>query len=266
MFLTVSPVGSYFIVVIMMKIDIDGLKLNYLEEGSLEKKTVLIVHGWGANIKTVMPIVNILKHDFHVVALDMPAHGESDVPTEVFGTADFADVISKFMERLSITNCYYIGHSFGGKCGIYLAGHNHPSIERLVLVDASGIKPELTSKTKFKVKIFKLMKAIYIKLFGKENIDKFYKRFGSSDYKAADGIVRNILVKVVNEDLTQLLSNIGVPTLLVWGERDGDTPLYMAEIMNEEIRDSKLVVLDGGHYSYLDDSINFKKAVLDFLS
>ena len=133
-------------------------------------------------------------------------------------------------------------------------------------MDASGIKPELSSKTKFKVKIFKLMKAIYIKLFGEENIDKFYKRFGSADYKAADGIVRNILVKVVNEDLTHLFSNIGVPTLLVWGERDGDTPLYMGKIMNEKITNSKLVVLDGGHYSYLDDSINFKKAVLDFLS
>lgn len=248
-----------------MKVCIDGLNIHYVEENKENPNSVLIVHGWGANIRTVMPIVNLLKHKFHVVALDLPCHGASNTPDTVFGTGDFAKVIIKFCDAISLKDFIYIGHSFGGKCGIYLTSKYETEIRTLILVDASGIKEELDEKTKRKVKRFKLMKKVYITLFGEKNIEKFYKRYGSEDYKASSGITRNILVKVVNEDLKDNLKDIKVPTLIVWGDKDDATPLYMGEMMHKEIENSKLIVLQGGHYSYLDDSINFSKYLLNFL-
>lgn len=249
-----------------MKLEIDGLNINYIEENEDASKSVLIVHGWGANLKTVRPIVNLLKHNFHVVAIDLPGHGESDIPKEKFGTKDFSEIIVKFMQMKNLNNIYYIGHSFGGKCGIYINAKLKPSIEKLVLVDASGIKPLPDKKLQRKVKMFKVLKSLYIKIFGKDNLDKFYKKFGSEDYRSANGIMRDILVKVVNEDLTDILKEIDVRTLLIWGDSDDATPLYMGKRMNEEIKNSKLVVLNGGHYSYLDDSTTFRKEIIDFFN
>ena len=65
--------------------------------------------------------------------------------------------------------------------------------------------------------------------------------------------MRDTLVKVVNEDLTGLLPQIKVPTLLMWGADDTATPVADGRLMEQLIPDARLVVLDNaGHYSYLD--------------
>lgn len=61
-----------------MFIDIDGLKINYIDEG--EGKNVLLLHGWGGSIQTMMPIFNVLKDRFRVVTLDLPGFGKSSLP------------------------------------------------------------------------------------------------------------------------------------------------------------------------------------------
>ena len=74
------------------------------------------------------------------------------------------------------------------------------------------------------------------------------------------------MVKVIHDNLESLLSDIKVPTLLVWGDEDQDTPLYMGKIMEEKIADSGLIILKGaGHYSYLDGYDQFKAVINVFL-
>ena len=78
--------------------------------------------------------------------------------------------------------------------------------------------------------------------------------------------MRQTMVKVINDNLIDLLSLIKVPTLLIWGENDQDTPLYMGKMMEERISDSGLVILKGaGHYSYIDCYDQFKAVINSFL-
>lgn len=78
--------------------------------------------------------------------------------------------------------------------------------------------------------------------------------------------MRQILVKVVNEDLTDLLPNIKNNTLLVWGELDDATPIGDAHIMNQKIKNSGLIVAKGaGHYSYLEQPQMVNGAISSFL-
>lgn len=242
-----------------------GLNLYYEEENPNADQTVLVVHGWGASIAAIKPVINSLKHKYRVISLELPGHGSSDKPSEVFGTKDFSDIIIKFIDSMNLKDIYYIGHSYGGKCAIEIASRNDNPIKKLVLVDASGIKAELSTKLKLKVKWFKFLKMFYTKIYGENNLEKFYKKYGSADYKDADGVMRKILVKVVNEDLRDKLFDIKTNTLIVWGKNDIDTPLWMGEMMHERIKNSNLAVLDGGHYSYLDDIIGFRNVVLPFL-
>ncbi|HQK54614.1 MAG TPA: alpha/beta hydrolase, partial [Sedimentibacter sp.] len=82
----------------------------------------------------------------------------------------------------------------------------------------------------------------------------------------AEGVMRQTMVKVINDNLIRLLSDIKAPTLLIWGENDEDTPLYMGEMMEKEIPDSGLVILKGaGHYSYIDNYEQFRAIINVFL-
>jgi pimeloyl-ACP methyl ester carboxylesterase len=142
-------------------------------------------------------------------------------------------------------------------------------VEKIILVDSAGLIPKRGIDYYIKVYSFKTLKFIYKNLFfwikGEDRMEKFYKKFGSDDYQDSDGIMRKILVKVVNEDLSPILKDIKAPTLLIWGDKDEATPLYMAKIMEKEIKDSGLVVLeDAGHYSYLDDYYKFKRVINSF--
>ena len=251
-----------------MKINIENIELNYICEG--EGKDVLVLHGWGANINTVLSIVNLLKPDFKVYAIDLPGFGYSEAPKEVFSSWDYAKIVKKFLDIMEIKKVVLIGHSFGGKLSIILGSEYPEVVEKIVLINSAGLIPKRGLKYYSKVYAFKTLKFLYKAFFfwtdDKKRMEKFYRKFGSSDYKDAKGIMRKILVKVVNEDLKPILNNIRCSTLLIWGNKDTATPLYMGEIMEKEISDSGLVVLEGaGHYSYLDDFNRFAIILRTFL-
>ena len=251
-----------------MNININSLNINYITEG--EGKNILIIHGWGADIETVMPVFNHLKNRFKVYAIDLPGHGKSDKPKEVWGTGDFADTVKTFIDKLGIDDVTLIGHSHGGRISIVLASQYTELINKIILIDSAGIIPKRHFKYYVKVYTFKALKKLYNAFYfwndKEERMKKFYKKFGSTDYRNAEGIMRDIMVKVVNENLQPLLKNIKSPTLLIWGKDDTATPVYMGEIMEREIPDSGLVVLENaGHFSYLDQFRQFKVIIDNFL-
>jgi pimeloyl-ACP methyl ester carboxylesterase len=89
---------------------------------------------------------------------------------------------------------------------------------------------------------------------------------GSRDYKGLSGVMRDTFVKIVNTDITPYLDRIGCPTLLVWGDKDAETPLYTAEIMRKKIPKSRLVVFENcGHFAYLEESYKFLRTAEEFL-
>ena len=251
-----------------MKISIEGIEINYIEEGTGE--AVLILHGWGANIDTVNPIIYLLKPHFKVYALDLPGFGMSEEPKEVFGSSDYARIVKSFLDEMGVEKVILIGHSFGGKISILL-GLSHPEmVDKMVLINSAGLIPRRGPSYYIRVYSFKALRALYRKIFfwidDDSKMERFYSKFGSRDYQAADGMMRSILVKVVNENLHSMLGGLKPSTLLIWGDEDRATPLYMGEIMEKEIPDSGLVILYGaGHYSYLDDFNRFAAVLKAFL-
>lgn len=249
-----------------MKIDIDGLNINYIDEG--DGKIVLLLHGWGASIQTMMPIFNILKDRFRVIIVDLPGFGESDTPLEPWNSYNYAQCINNFLEKLNIKELILFGHSHGGRISIIISS-KYNFVKKLILIDSAGIIPKRTINYYVKVYWFKFLKKIYLLLPSKnkeEKLQKFYKKFGSQDYRDSNGIMRQTMVKVINDNLFHLLPLIKVPTLLIWGENDEDTPVYMGEIMEKNIPDSGLVIFKGaGHFSYIDNYDQFRAVINVFL-
>ena len=247
---------------------IDGKKIAVVDTGEGED-VAFVLHGWGANIESVMPIVNSLRDRYRVIAYDSLGHGDSDAPDEVIGGDDYVALLKKIYDRYGVSRATCIGHSFGGKTLSVFAALYPEMVDKLVLVDASGVLPKRSFSYYRKVYTFKFLKNMYKLLFFWQDTEKamarFYKKFGSDDYKAADGMMRKVFVKVVNESTEEYFPRIQADTLLIWGDEDDATPLYMAKVFEEKIPEAGLVVLKGGHYSYLDAYGQFDAVLRSFL-
>ncbi len=243
-----------------------GLRTRYLVRGAGEP--VVVLHGWGANIEAVHPIVTGLAPVASVYALDLPGFGETELPPAPWGVEDYQAFVAAFMDSLAIERATIVGHSNGGRIAIRMASTEPSRTSRLVLVDAAGIRPKRTLRWYRRVGMAKAGKyaARYLGAPGERLRARLVDRAASADYAAA-GPLRPTLVKLVNADLRPFMPAIEAPTLLVWGSEDSDTPLSAAREMERLIPDAGLVVLDGaGHYSYLDQPARFARIVSHFVA
>ena len=199
-------------------IRIDGKKIAVYDTKTGDD-VAFVLHGWGANIESVMPIVSSLKDRYRVIAYDSLGHGDSDEPDAVIGGDDYVDLLKKIYDYYGIARATCIGHSFGGKTLTVLAALYPEKVGKLVLVDASGVLPKRSFTYYRKVYTFKFLKKLYKLLFFWQDTEKamarFYKKFGSDDYKAADGIMRKVFVKVVNESTEEYFPRIQADTLFI---------------------------------------------------
>lgn len=240
-----------------LNIVIRDLSINYKVYGENNQKSVLLLHGWGASLKAFEPVSKKLEQNYKVYAIDFPGFGESKEPSRSYNVIDYAYIVKEFIEKLNIGKCVLVGHSFGGRVITKLVAELGYIPEKIVYVDAAGVKPKRSFSYYLKVYSYKLAKNT-IKLFNskekaEEIIATLRKNAGSDDYKNASENMKKTFINVVNEDLTHLFCKINVPTLLIWGENDKDTPIRDAKIFEKNIKDSGLVILkNAGHYSYLD--------------
>lgn len=249
-------------------IRLEGLNLHYTDSEKGEK-TIVLMHGWGCSHTTLASIERTaLACGYRVVNVDFPGFGTSEEPADVWGVEEYTRQIEALIKELDVKSPVLLGHSFGGRVGILYASRN--SVEKLILVDAAGIKPTRTFKYYWKVYTFKAMKRLMYLIYGKEKAERMLDakraKAGSSDYASASPMMRRILSKVVNEDLTDRLDKIKAPTLLVWGANDTATPLKDAKKMEGLIPDAGLVLFPGcGHYSFLDNPGQFAAVLRSFL-
>lgn len=240
-----------------------------------EGSPVVLMHGWGCNSSTVASIADVAAENHTVYSIDLPGFGTPGVvevlspePPGIWGTYDYAAMLEEFVKALGIESPTLIGHSYGGRVSIVYASRN--KVDRLVLVDAAGVKPRRSLKYYFKVYSYKLAKRLFPVIFGnnkgQEMIARWRGKAGSADYNSSSDKMRAVMSKSVNEDLCHLMPAISAPTLLLWGENDTATPISDARKMESLIPDAAVVSFPGaGHYSFLDAPVQFAAVLRSFL-
>lgn len=251
-----------------MQVKIQDWNINYEVMG--QGNPVILLHGWLANLETMRPIANSLCSNFKIYLVDIVGFGKSDLPEHPLNTNDFGDFLAEFIKKLNIENPILIGHSNGGRMIINAVGRGIVTPKKVVLMDSAGIVPKRKPKYYIKVGIFKTGKAFLNKLPDVGGIKKFKEKLlnhvGSSDYKASTPVLRETMKKILNEDMTELLPNIKVPTLLIWGSNDMDTPISDAKKMENLIPDAGLVEYrNSGHFAYLENIQNCNVVLNEFL-
>ena len=232
-----------------------GKNINYKDYGNKESQALVYLHGWGQNIQMMEPIANPFSKTNRLIILDLPGFGQSEEPSYAWTLDDYAEMLHNLLESLNIKEPILIGHSFGGKISLLYASKYQ--VKKLVLL-SSPYKVKIT-KQSFKVKILKKMKKIPI-LKNVANLVK--KHIGSTDYRNASPLMRDVLVKHVNTDLTEQASSIKCPTFIIWGSNDQEVPVSDAYELEKIINNSGLSVYEGcTHYAYLE-RLNQTNAIL----
>lgn len=249
-------------------IEVNGTMVRYTVEG--QGRPIVLMHGWGCNTTTLASIERTALESHQVINIDFPGHGLSPEPPSIWGIEEYTQTLEAIVKAEGLKNPSLLGHSFGGRVGILYASR-HDDVDKLILVDAAGIKPKRSLKYYFKVYSFKLIKRLYYMIYGKEKaeirLNARRAKAGSSDYAGASPRMRAILSKVVNEDLKYAMPGIKASTLLIWGENDTATPLADARYMESHIPGAGLVSFPGcGHYSFLDNPYQFAAVLRSFLN
>ncbi len=249
-----------------MKIELKGCTLNYTDSGEKDLPVIILMHGYGCNISTLASIENIFKGKMRTINIDLPGHGESSDPPFVWGVGEYTEMLEELVRKLDLKSPSLLGHSFGGRIAILYSSRNE--VDKLVLVDAAGIKPKRPLSYYYKVYSYKLAKKILPYISGKAGEEWMRRRrekSGSQDYLNSSPVMRGVMSKCINQDLKKYMPLIKAPTLLIWGEKDTATPLSDAKTMEKLIPDAGLVSFPGcGHYSFLDNPIGFRAVINSF--
>jgi len=234
-----------------MQIIVDDIDTQYKDTGS--GPVVLLLHGWDGSAFSFDSLVSELK-DRRFISLSFPGFGKSETPTNPWGVAEYAKFLTVFLKKLNISEIdIIVAHSFGGRVAIKAVATNLLLPKKLVLIGAAGV----SQKTFFQhfisvaTRIGKLAVAIIPVASVRRRLKSIASRtVGSEDYRNA-GSLQDTFVKVVNEDLKRDASKIKIPTLLIWGDQDRQTPLSDARTLQSCIQRSQLKIIeDADHFVF----------------
>ena len=249
-----------------MYISIDGINTHYADRGAGD--VLVLLHGWGTDLSLYEGLIAHLSRTMRVIAPELPGFGETAEPPQPWSAADYSVFVLKFLEALGVKKAILLGHSNGGRIIIKTLGSGMKlEVPKVILIGSAGLVREKTPEELRRIKRYKLGKKLLssppLRIAFPNALEKLKNRSGSADYRSATPVMRETLVRLVNEDLSHLLPNIKQPTLLIWGENDDATPLSDGKRMEELLPDGCLVTVRGaGHYCYLEQP-SFVYRVLD---
>lgn len=232
----------------------DDISIYYTKYGNSDKY-LLILPGWGDTRNTFNNIINLLKDTYTIYIIDYPGFGNSPILNKELSIYDYARLIFNFIKDKNIINPIIIAHSFGGRISSILLGNYKLNINKLILIDVAGIK-RLNIKLLLKTRLYKILKKLTFLLPSSIKVkarDKLFKIFSSTDYCSIPNTMKKTFQNIIKEDLRDYYKNITCDTLIIWGEKDYDTPLKDGKYLNRIIKNSALIIYrNAGHFSYLN--------------
>jgi pimeloyl-ACP methyl ester carboxylesterase len=260
--------------VVVKTAKIDGNKVRYLEEGT-SKESLLLLHGLGASAERWEHVVPLFAKNYRVIVPDLIGFGYSDKPMVDYTTDYFAEFVAKFVDKVGIKESNIIGSSLGGQIAAEFIINHNENVRKLVLVSPSGIMKHSTPALDAYIAA-----ALYPNndsalnafqtMSGRKDIDRkiisgFIERMQLPNAKMA--FLSTLLGLSNSQVITEKLSMITVPTLIIWGESDPVIPIEYAQSFVSGINDCRFYKMIGcGHTPYVEKPKKFFEIVLDFLN
>lgn len=229
---------------------VDGVDVHFKDGGM--GLVVLLLHGWGDTLATFDRLIPELG-DKRFVRLDLPGFGASEPPSSPWDVSRYAEFVRHFLDKLGVAEPdVLVGHSFGGRIAIKGVASGFLKPKKLILIASAGAAARGGARRSiFSIlaKMGKFLTALPPLSFFRERLrGNLYRLAGSADYLQA-GAMKETFLKVVSENLAADAEKINVPTLLVWGEHDAETPLAEARILEKAVANARLdIIPEAGHF------------------
>jgi pimeloyl-ACP methyl ester carboxylesterase len=250
-----------------VKAIIQNIATEYQDEGT--GPVILMLHGWKTGLHSFDSIATILGKNFRVVRLDLPGFGQTENPPASWDLDCYVSFAADFIAKLELKNFYLIGHSFGGRIIIKGAATGKFNPKKVVLIASAGIAKTNTLRSQSFRAIAKIGKAVASVppiSFAKDALRKKLYRAAGSDYLAA-GALKESYLNVIVEDLSQVARGVDVPTLLVWGSDDAETPVSDGELLAREIPHARLEILpSSGHFVFQENPVKVASLIGEFFA
>lgn len=241
--------------------EINGIKIHYRDEG--EGFPIVLIHGTGSSLHTWDEWVKLLKNNYRVIRLDLPAYGlTGQDPLKRYTSLDYVTLLDEFLNQLGVNAFHLAGNSLGGQVSwLYAANHSN-KVNKLVLIDPSGFPFDQTPNIVLLAKTPGLnLFARYFtpRFFVEQNLREVYfdnTRLEETtidryrDLTLLEGNRQAFIDRafIERENHTDQLPKIKSPTLVLWGEEDEWIPVSDAEKFRAVIMDSKVVIMpETGH-------------------
>jgi pimeloyl-ACP methyl ester carboxylesterase len=208
---------------------------------------VVALHGWGRTRQDWQATLE----GYDALALDLPGFGATPAPDTGWSTAEYAGWVREILGDLD--RPVLVGHSFGGRVAVQLAAASPELVRGVVLTGVPLLRQQATGKPPL---AFRVLRSLHRRgLIGEKRMEAMRRKRGSADYIAAQGVMREVLVKAVNEDYADELDAMrvhGVPVAMVWGEHDTAASVGMARLAQELLGDTAELVVVPGSAHLLD--------------
>ncbi|HEY7136879.1 MAG TPA: alpha/beta fold hydrolase [Acidimicrobiia bacterium] len=268
---------------------IHGNDIGYQDDG--DGPAVILVHGMASSSQTWQPVFEPLARRVRVVAPDLLGHGATVKPRTDYSVGAHANTIRDLMAALGIDRATIVGHSLGGGVAMQFAYQFPERCERLVLVAAGGLGPDVA----FLLRALTLPGAEYVLALAchtkvvdaggaltgwmrslgvqlRPSAAEVLRCHGSlTDAQARDALVQTLrsVIDVRGQRVSatnRLYLARDVPTLIVWGDRDTIIPVSHAYAANAALAHSRLELFEGaGHFPHCDQPRRFVELLLDFI-
>ena len=258
----------------MLQVRVSGLSIAYDQRG--DDPPLVLLHGFSHDSRVWKPQMEGLDHRFSIIACDAPGAGQSAHPPDTFGIGDWTNCINEFLDAIGVQKAHILGLSWGGLLAQEFYRHHAERVHSLILADTyagwKGSLPEPIPQQRLEACLRDALLppsefvAQYLPdMFGKSPKPEVSSYLGTimSDFHPRGFQLMAEALAIA--DTRDLLPNIHVPTLLIWGDADVRSPVEIAHQLHDNIPGAKLAVISGvGHMSNLEAPEQFNSEVLNF--
>lgn len=271
---------------------VHGHRASYLTAGEPDGRPVLLlVHGLAGDKHTWDGVLEPLGQWAHVLAPDLPGHGEAEEAGGDCSIPGYAAYLRDLLRLLGVGPVTVVGHSLGGGVAMQLTYLFPGLVSRLVLVSAGGLGPEVSLLLRAATLpgaelVLPLLSSGPVRSVARW-ADRGLARTGLRPRpgaaelargigQLADPLARRAFLRTVRTSLSlhgqavdardRLYLTALLPTLVVWGARDAIIPVQHGIAMHESAPGSELEVLEqSGHFPHLDEPQRFARLVRSFV-
>ena len=263
----------------------DGMSVHYRDQGCRDCPAIILVHGSNASLQTFEPLVANLEDQYRLISYDQPGHGLTGPhPRDDYSAQGMFDAIEAVIDATGVQRYAIAGNSMGGWLAWRYALASPGKISGLVLMNASGA-PKAPDAEKPRLYLgARIMRYAAGRFLARHIMPRSVVRQSLLDNFVDDTIVTEAMVDrywelsrypgnrralalraIVDREprFGQRLSEITLPTLILWGAEDTVTPPYNAVTFDQMIPNSRLVVFDNVGHLTMEEAPQRTAALID---